>query len=113
MSIRPVDMQVVVQKTQEVHQAKQTVVSKMDNELVHAQLKTKADNIKSQHTVYNTERSEMRHIKNDEETTDERKRRKLKEQAFDKEQSDREQLDYDNVLNRKVSKAGARFDMKV
>ncbi len=113
MSIRPVDMQVVIQKTQEVHQAKQTVVSKMDNELVHAQLKTKADNIKSQHTVHNTERSEMRHIKNDEETTDERKRRKQKEHSLNQEQSDRELRDHDNELNRKVSKAGARFDMKV
>jgi len=108
MSIRPVDMQVVVQKTQEVHQAKQTVVSKMDNELVHAQLKTKEDNIKSHHTVYNTERSEMRHVKNDEETTDERKKRKQKEQS-----SEHEKENQDKDLNRKVSKAGARFDMKV
>ncbi len=110
MSIRPVDMQVVVQKTQEVHQAKQTVVSKMDNELVHAQMKNKEDNIKSHHTVHSTERSELRRIKNDEETTDERKKRKQKEQSADQEQS---QINHEKELNRKVSKAGARFDMKV
>ncbi len=108
MSIRPVDMQVVIQKTQEVHQAKQTVVSKLDNELMQAQLKTKEDSIKSHHTVYNTERADMRSVKNDEEATDERKKRKQNEQS-----ADHEQEDHERELNQKVSKAGARFDMKV
>lgn len=108
MSIRPVDMQVVIQKTQEVHHAKQTIVSKLDNELVHAQLKNKEDHIKSQHTVHSTERSEMRRVKNDEETTDERKKRKQKDQS-----ADHDQQNHDKALNQKVSKAGARFDMKV
>lgn len=108
MAIRPVDMQLVVQKNQEVHQAKQTVVSKLDNELMQAQMKNKEEVIKKHQTVNHMERSDMRRVKNDAEDDEERKN-KHKRQSDAK----RESEEHEKELNNKVKTAGTHFDMKV
>lgn len=107
MSIRPVDMQIVVQKTQEVHHAKQTVVSKLDNELLQAQSRVREDNVKRQHTVNQMERSELKQVKNDREDEENKRKRRYKPG-----QSNRE-LEEEEALNKKVSVSGTHFDMKV
>lgn len=106
MSIRPVDMQVVVQKTQEIHHAKQTVVNKMDNELAQAQTRTKEENIKRHQTVNQLERSETRKVRNDRED-DHRQNPQKKNQENDSNDQQEE------ALNKKVSVSGIHFDMKV
>lgn len=109
MSIRPVDMQLVVQKTQEIHQAKQTVVNKMDNELVQAQGRTRDENIKRHQSVNELERSELRRVKNDREDEEDRQKKRYK---ASKNQNEKEQEE-EEKLNRRVSKSGTHFDMKV
>lgn len=106
MSIRPVDMQVVVQKTQEIHHAKQTVVNKMDNELAQAQTRTKEENIKRHQTVNQLERSETRKVRNDREDDQRQNPQKRK-------QDDKADDQQDEALNKKVSVSGIHFDMKV
>lgn len=107
MSIRPVDMQVVVQKTQEIHHAKQTVVNKMDNELAQAQTRTKEENIKRHQMVNHLERSETRKVRNDREEDEPRQnKRQKKSESKEVEQHEEE-------LNKKVSVSGTHFDMKV
>ncbi len=106
MSIRPVDMQVVVQKTQEIHHAKQTVVNKMDNELVQAQTRTKEENIKRHQTVNQLERSETRKVRNDREEDQRQNSQKNRQDSETGEQHEEE-------LNKKVSVSGIHFDMKV
>lgn len=107
MSIRPVDMQIVVQKTQEVHHAKQTVVSKLDNELLQAQSRVRDDNIKRQHTVNQMERSELKQVKNDREDEENKRKRRYKPGQSNRESEEEE------ALNKKVSVSGTHFDMKV
>ncbi len=108
MAIRPVDMQLVIQKNQEVHQAKQTVVSKLDNELMQAQTKNKEESIKRHQTVNQLERSELRRVKNDTEDDNERNKRHGKQND-----SEHEKEAHEKELNNKVKKAGTHFDMKV
>jgi len=108
MAIRPVDMQLVIQKNQDVHQAKQTVVSKLDNELMQAQTKNREESIKKHQTVNHMERSDLRRIKNDSEDEDERKKRHSKQSGSDRDKDERE-----NELNNKVKTSGTHFDMKV
>lgn len=120
MSIRPIDMSPILQKNQEVHQAKQTVVSKLDNELVQAQLRTKEDVVKKTHTVNQFERSETRKVKNDNENDEDRKNKHKKNSAKhqneelesidDIEQA--RQIAKDN-LKKNSAVAGSHFDMKV
>jgi len=107
MSIRPVDMQIVVQKTQEVHHAKQTVVSKLDNELLQAQSRVREDNVKRQHTVNQMERSELKQVKNDREDEENKRKRRYKPGQNNRESEEEE------ALNKKVSVSGTHFDMKV
>lgn len=57
MSIRPIDMQVVIQKTQEIHSAKQQVVNKLDNDLLRAQDKTNLERTKQKSQVLKSEKS--------------------------------------------------------
>lgn len=67
MSIRPLDMQIVVQKTQDIHPAKQSVVNKQDNELLQAQIQNKAVYLREKDKVQHTEKSELKRIRGDEE----------------------------------------------
>lgn len=112
MSIRPVDMQIVVQKTQEIHSAKQTVISKLDNELVQAQTKNKEEITQKTHTVNNTERSDLRRVKSEEEEDRENRRKRSKSKYSKKEVAEEEQ-DKIQALNKKISVSGTHFDMKV
>lgn len=57
MSIRPIDMQIVIQKTQEIHSAKQQVVNKLDNDLLRAQDKTNLERSKQKSQVLKSEKS--------------------------------------------------------
>ncbi len=120
MSIRPIDMSPILQKNQEVHQAKQTVVSKLDNELVQAQLRTKEDVVKKTHTVNQFERSETRKVKNDNENDEDRKNKHKKN--FSKHQNEELESIDDIEQARQIAKenlkknstvAGSHFDMKV
>ena len=112
MSIRPVDMQMVVQKTQEIHSAKQTVISKLDNELVQAQNKNKEEIIQKTHTVNNTERSNLRRVKSEDEEDRENRKKRSKDKYAKKDEAD-EENDKIQALNKKISVAGTHFDMKV
>ncbi|GAB6109205.1 hypothetical protein [Fusibacter bizertensis] len=118
MSIRPVDMQMVIQKTQEIHSAKQTVISKLDNELVQAQARNKEEIIQKTHTVNNMERSDTRRVKSeDEEDRENRKKRsqnkysKGKEEKEGKDEADKP--DKAQSLNNRMRVSGTHFDMKV
>lgn len=110
MSIRPVDMQIVVQKTQEIHSAKQNVVNKIDNELVRAQMENKEQNVKKHQMVNELERSELNRVKNDS------KGNKKNSKQKDKDSSDKEKSDDSNVASsthKNLSASGTHFDMKV
>ena len=121
MSIRPIDMSLVVQKNQEIHQAKQTVVSKLDNELVQAQLRNKEEVVKKTHTVNQFERSEMKRVKNDNENDEDRKNKRKKKPVL----KSNNEVDHENEIKqaRELAKdqlkkntsnvAGTHFDMKV
>lgn len=121
MSIRPVDMQLVVQKNQDIHPAKQTVVSKLDNELVQAQKENKDISLKKQQTVNQTERSELKRVKNDDE--DERQRNKKRQKKQENDDSTKKEASSGKSIKgkqsdakasrRNVSSIGSRFDMKV
>ncbi|MDH8676601.1 hypothetical protein QE109_00510 [Fusibacter bizertensis] len=112
MSIRPVDMQIVVQKTQEIHSAKQTVISKLDNELAQAQTRNKEEIVLKTHTVNNTERSDLRRVKSEDEE-DREKRKKRSKGKSDREKNDVDGDEKTQELNKKVSVLGTHFDMKV
>lgn len=55
MSIRPIDMQVVVQKTQEIHSAKQSVVNKLEIDQFRMQDQNNMDRARQQSLVQKTE----------------------------------------------------------
>lgn len=110
MSIRPVDMQVVIHKTQEIHQAKQTVVSKMDNELAKIQDKSRRDDIRKTQTVNEMEQAEFRRVTDEDENEHESRRRRYQQSNSKKEEEISEK---DKELNKKVNVAGGRFDMRV
>lgn len=107
MSIRPADMQIVMHKTQEIHPAKQTVVSKGDNELLMAQEKMKSEVAIERKKITKTEHSDMKKVKNDESA----KKKHSKKNSDTKDDQD------ENEENKKpkpdVNPLGSKFDMKV
>lgn len=107
MSIRPADMQIVVHKTQDIHPAKQTVVSKGDNELLMAQEKMKSEVAIERKKIAKTEHSEMKKVKNDESG----------KKKHSKKNSHSQKDDIENEENQKskpdVNPVGSKFDMKV
>lgn len=108
MSIRPADMQIVIHKTQDIHPAKQTVVSKMNNDLLMAQDKVKNDVVEERHKVLKKGESDLKRVQNDENARKQKKSTKKK-------QSDEEEDD-DNPEKKKskvIDTVGSRFDMKV
>lgn len=110
MSIRPVDMQIVVQKTQEIHPAKQNVVNKIDNELMRAQMENKEQNVKKHQMVNEMERSELNRIKND----DKGQKNNKKKNNKDTDETGTEESDVaDKTIRRNISASGTHFDMKV
>lgn len=115
MSIRPVDMQMVIQKTQEIHPAKQTVISKLDNELVQAQTRNKEEIIQKTHTVNNMERSDTRRVKSeDEEDRENRKKRSQSKYSKNKKENvEIDKADEAQRINNRMSVSGTHFDMKV
>lgn len=110
MSIRPVDMQIVVQKTQEIHSAKQNVVNKIDNELVRAQMENKEQNVKKHQMVNEMERSELNRVKNDKKG-DKKNNKKKKNDENEVESTDAHSTDINT--RKTLSASGTHFDMKV
>ncbi len=108
MGIRPADMQMVVQKTQDVHQAKQNVVSKQDNELLNAQVENKEETQKKSQMVNTLEQKEQEKIKNDKKREDEKNKKQKKRKKKEEELREAEQKEV-NLFE----KAGTKFDMKV
>jgi|GEM_PF-1082255 len=108
MGIRPIDMQVVVQKTQEIHHAKQSVVSKQDNAMQQSQLETKNVAVEQQHIVVTTEETRHNAIKDDQE---QKERQKQKNKKRKKQSGDGEET----IVPPKdpFGKEGIHFDMKV
>jgi hypothetical protein len=100
-------MQVVVQKTQDIHPAKQSVVNKQDNELTQAQMQNKVTYVRDRERVLNTEKTELKKIRGDEE-------RHAKGHS---KQSDKHDSDEASEKNKKNSSdlepIGIHFDMKV
>ncbi len=102
MSIRPVDMQIVVHKTQDIHPAKQSVINKQDHELVHAQQENKLNSARDNKRILKTERSELKKVKNDKEGSSQKKQNKKKKNG-----------DEASTQSDQLNPCGSRFDMKV
>ena len=113
MGIRPVDMQVVVHKTQDTHQAKQSVVSKQENELAAAQAHNKEEAVKKQKMVNTLEQKEQAKIRNDKKR-DEEKHSKKKKNKKEKKESELKPNEAETKVERVANSAtGSKFDMKV
>lgn len=108
MSIRPLDMQIVVQKTQDIHPAKQSVINKQDNELLQAQAKNKAVYIREKDKVKHAEKSELKRVKGDEEK---KSGGRGKGKRHFKEESDQKKREPQNSSD--LEPIGIYFDMKV
>lgn len=109
MGIRPVDMQVVVHKVQEVHSAKQSVVSKQENELLQSQNANKENVVEQHHTVATTEETRHNAINADREGQGGNYKPPDKKHAEDDEEETEEKKDAKRV----IGNAGRHFDMKV
>lgn len=109
MGIRPVDMQIVVHKTQDIHPAKQSVVSKQDNELLQAQVQNRANTVRDNQRVNTTEKSDLKKIKDDEQ----------KKSKSGNHQNDKYKDEIDDFIEdekevvKKLEPLGMHFDMKV
>lgn len=109
MGIRPVDMQIVVHKTQEIHPAKQSVVSKQDNELMQAQMQNKQNTLRDNQRVNITEKTELKKLKDDEQ-----KKSKGDNQQSGKFKNENEDiLEEEKEVVKKLEPLGIHFDMKV
>lgn len=108
MGIRPIDMQVVVQKSVETHSAKQSVINKQDNAMQQAQGETKTVVNEQQHTVTTTEEARHNAIKDDQEQKDQQQRQNKKNGK--KSESDE---DANKIPKDPFGKEGVHFDMKV
>ncbi len=106
MSIRPMDMQIVVHKTQEIHPAKQSVVNKQDNELLQMQQQSKNEAATDQKRVLNTEKSEFNKVRQ-EESSKKKKSRDQKRQSKDEEKESQDEKKTQSYT------IGSHFDMKV
>ena len=112
MGIRPVDMQMVVHKTEEIHAAKQNVVSKQANELASAQVENKEETAKKKKTVNTLEQKDHNKIKNnkkDNELNKKKKKKKKKKNAL----SGIDDKDPRRATEIPYGKEGTKFDMKV
>jgi hypothetical protein len=107
MGIRPIDMQVVVQKSVEIHSAKQSVINKQDTAMQQSQGETKTVVNEQQHTVTTTEEARHNAIKDDQEQKNhqQQKKQKNKKSENDKDVSDSPKDPF--------GKEGIHFDMKV
>lgn len=108
MSIRPVDMQIVVHKTQEIHPAKQSVVSKQDNELQQAQIQNKQSTLRDNQRVNNTEKTELKKLKDDDQKS---KSGNQHNGNFKNENGDI--MEEEKEVVKKLEPLGIHFDMKV
>lgn len=104
MSIRPADMQVVVHKTQDIHPAKQSVINKQDQELIHAQQESKLQSAKNKKRILQTERSDMNKVKNDKDPDASKNKNKKKKKNSESKDHEDEKL---------LNPVGTHFDMKV
>jgi len=109
MGIRPVDMQVVVHKVQDIHPAKQSVVSKQENELNQMQNATKEQVLEKQHSVSTMEKTRHNIINNDRNQSKDQQQRSTKKKKDN--EDDEETTDQKNQS--KYGKAGIHFDMKI
>lgn len=109
MGIRPVDMQIVVHKTQEIHPAKQSVVSKQDNELQQAQLQNKQTTLRDNQRVNNTEKTELKKLKDDEQNNS--KGGHHQSEKFKNE--DENIMEEEKKVVKRLEPLGIHFDMKV
>ncbi|GAU79847.1 hypothetical protein [Fusibacter sp. 3D3] len=114
MGIRPVDMQMVVHKTEEIHAAKQNVVSKQANELASAQIENKEDTAKKKQTVNTLESKEHNVVKNNkkENEADQKKKKRKKKHLSDEHDQEKEKETIQPTKTQ-YGKEGTKFDMKV
>lgn len=108
MSIRPADMQIVIHKTQDIHPAKQTVVSKMNNDLLMTQEKSKNDVVQDRQKVLRKDEYDFKRVQNDENARKHKKNAKKKKS--DKEDDEEDALEKKNKV---IDPVGSKFDMKV
>ncbi|MCD4712954.1 MAG: hypothetical protein K8R73_06685 [Clostridiales bacterium] len=109
MGIRPVDMQIVVHKTQEIHPAKQSVVSKQDNELQQAQMQNRQTTLRDNQRVNNTEKTELKNLKDDEQ----KKSKSGNQQSGKFKDEDGHIMEEEKEVVKKLEPLGIHFDMKV
>lgn len=109
MGIRPVDMQIVVHKTQEIHPAKQSVVSKQDNELQQAQMQSKQTTLRDNQRVNTTEKTELKKLKDD----DQNKSKSGNQHKGKFKNEDVDIVEEEKEVIKKLEPLGIHFDMKV
>lgn len=110
MGIRPMDMQMIVHKTEEIHAAKQNVVSKQANELANAQNQNKDETVKKQKTVNTLEKKEHNVVKNNKKDNEMNKKKKKRKK---KHLSDKDEKEPQKTISTQYGKEGTKFDMKV
>lgn len=108
MGVRPVDMQVVVHKVQDIHPAKQSVVSKQDNDLAQVQNAGKEEVSEKQQTVLTSEETRHNIINNDRNNSENRQFSKSNKKKKDDEDEDEEK-----TPKKVYGDAGIHFDMKI
>lgn len=115
MGIRPADMQMIVHKTQEIHPAKQSVVSKQDNDLVNTQIENKAETEKKSKMVNTLEQKEHNKIKNNKKDNEAEKKKKKKKKHLSEhdDENDKDKEHGHKPAATIYDKAGTKFDMKV
>jgi hypothetical protein len=110
MGIRPIDMQVLIPNSQEIHPAKQSVVNKQDNELLMAQQQGRENASVQRQRVNTGEKTEFKRVNEDGEREKKKHDRQEAERSGSEETSDQEEKPSEKQL---FNPLGSHFDMKV
>lgn len=105
MSIRPIDLQVVVQKTQEIHSAKQSVVNKLENEQLRMQDQNNMDRVRQQKLVQKTESIKNNRV--------DARQREAQDQSPQKKKRQKKNQENDEQGAESLDPRGRRFDVRI
>lgn len=112
MSIRPIDLQVVVSRSQDIHAAKQSVVNKVENDLLKMQDLTNKERIRQKSQVEKTQKTENGRIDDNKVKTNEERGSNKQEQKQSKSE-DCENKEEKKELVSDSKYKGTRFDMRI
>ncbi|MDO4799940.1 MAG: hypothetical protein Q4A52_05420 [Bacillota bacterium] len=105
MSIRPIDLQVVVQKTQEIHSAKQSVVNKLENEQLRMQDQNNMDRARQQKLVQKTESIKNNRI--------DARQREAQDSLPQKKKQPKKRKEHEEQGDESLDPRGRRFDVRI